>query len=343
MAVSTDAKPSKYVLVPIASINTDHCHRKHIGDLTAIAESIRRHGGFPRGLLQPIGISENNELAFGKRRLLACRDILGWTEIPATIVNVASLVEAEHDENELRLAFSPMERVAVARLLEQELKRRAGRPKREEVIPAERPELRGKESRDIAAQKAGFPSTTIFRRAAFVHDNGIQELKDAVDAGTVKITTAEKIAHLPKADQKNMLSRNGRPLPEKKPHRTTMASAAVDAEGNELPGAARDASKEFKQLSLAALEALSVVRKSLVSFKESTLKSGAWMNIDKMLSQVSGLRKQIKDGAPHMACESCRGHGCPKCNECGFLNKGAFEKWSKHDSQANNQANSRDA
>jgi hypothetical protein len=42
-----------------------------MGDLTTLADSIRREG-----LLQPIGVTDRLELVFGERRLLAHRDIL---------------------------------------------------------------------------------------------------------------------------------------------------------------------------------------------------------------------------------------------------------------------------
>ena len=45
-----------------------------MGDLEGLARSIEEVG-----LLQPIGITEDGELVFGERRLLAVRDIL-WRE-----------------------------------------------------------------------------------------------------------------------------------------------------------------------------------------------------------------------------------------------------------------------
>jgi ParB-like nuclease domain len=81
----------------IASIRIGRRHRKHHGDLQVLADSIALIG-----LLQPIGITEDRELVFGERRLLARRDILGWSEIPASTVNVRSIVEGEFHENEVR-------------------------------------------------------------------------------------------------------------------------------------------------------------------------------------------------------------------------------------------------
>jgi ParB family chromosome partitioning protein len=47
----------------IDSIRVGRRHRRDMGDLTALAESIRQEG-----LLQPIGVTDRLELVFGERR-----------------------------------------------------------------------------------------------------------------------------------------------------------------------------------------------------------------------------------------------------------------------------------
>jgi len=56
----------------ITDIKVGHRHRKDMGDLTSLANSIRQDG-----FLQPIGVTEKLELVFGERRLRAHRDIPG--------------------------------------------------------------------------------------------------------------------------------------------------------------------------------------------------------------------------------------------------------------------------
>jgi N6-adenosine-specific RNA methylase IME4 len=68
----------------------------------------------------------HGELVFGERRLQACQDIVGWTEIPARVVNVPSIVQGEIHENEIRKDFTPSERVAIERTINAELERRQG-------------------------------------------------------------------------------------------------------------------------------------------------------------------------------------------------------------------------
>jgi ParB/RepB/Spo0J family partition protein len=92
----------------IADITVGDRHRQDMGDLEELADSIKR-----QGVLQPIGVTADDELVFGKRRLLACRDILGWDTIDCRVVDVTSLVEGEHDENLMRKDFTLSERHAI--------------------------------------------------------------------------------------------------------------------------------------------------------------------------------------------------------------------------------------
>jgi ParB family chromosome partitioning protein len=73
--------------------------RKNLGDVTALSESLRKHG-----LLNPIVVSQENELIAGHRRLQAAKK-LGWARIPARVISgddEADLVEMEIDENTQR-------------------------------------------------------------------------------------------------------------------------------------------------------------------------------------------------------------------------------------------------
>ena len=70
--------------------------RNTMGDLTPLAESLRKHG-----LLNPIAITPQHVLIAGHRRLEAARQ-LGWETIPARIINQSDeleLMELELDEN----------------------------------------------------------------------------------------------------------------------------------------------------------------------------------------------------------------------------------------------------
>jgi ParB family chromosome partitioning protein len=67
---------------PIAEIIVGDRHRKDLGDIEGLAASIE-----DIGLLHPIIVDQDGQLLAGGRRLVACK-LLGWSEIPVTVVRV---------------------------------------------------------------------------------------------------------------------------------------------------------------------------------------------------------------------------------------------------------------
>jgi len=186
----------KVELIPISEIEIGERHRKDYGDIEALAQSISEHG-----LLQAIGITPEKELVFGERRLRAFKH-LGKTEIPARIVEVDELVRAEHDENEVRKQFTPSERVAIADSVQKAIGDRQGQ--RTDTLVAHVPQVK---TRDIAAQKAGFTSTSQFRNTKKVVDQGSLELVEAMDTGKASIRAAADLAELPKEEQSEIVAK----------------------------------------------------------------------------------------------------------------------------------------
>lgn len=135
----------------ISDIKVGKRFRSDMGDLKALAASIGEIG-----LLQPVGVTAGSELVFGERRLRACRDVLGWTEIPARTVNIERIVVGEYQENEVRKDFTPSERVAIAEAVRAGLGERRGGDTSSgaQSNPQNIAECKGTESRDIAAKKA---------------------------------------------------------------------------------------------------------------------------------------------------------------------------------------------
>src|SRR5262249_3880542 len=97
---------------PISSIHIGKRHRKDMGDVDALARSMA-----DLGLLQPIVIRPDDRLIAGYRRLAAAR-LLGWTDIPVTVVDLDSVVRGEFAENAVRKDFTLSEAVAIKRALE---------------------------------------------------------------------------------------------------------------------------------------------------------------------------------------------------------------------------------
>lgn len=199
------------ITIPIDAIRVEHRHRKDFGDLDKLAND--PVGGIAvLGLLQPIGVTPDYALVYGERRLRACRDILGWTEIPARIVDIEHIVSGEYAENELRKDFTPSERVAIGLTIERVIPERRGRPSK--IVQNFAQVSPGVKTREVAAKAAGFGNPETYRQAKRVVEEGAPELVDAMDAGVAAISTAADIATLPEADQREVVAQGERAILE---------------------------------------------------------------------------------------------------------------------------------
>lgn len=194
-------RPITWTAVRASSIKSDGRHRKDMGDLQALADSIKEVG-----LLQPIGVTSDKRLVFGERRLRAMRDILGRKQIPAVIVDLDSIVSGEYAENEIRKDFTLSERDSIRRAIEQEEKEKAkerqrlseGRGKKGQQNSAD---LKQPQSRSAAAKRVGLGSHDTASKVAKVVDKGTPELVAAMDTGALSVNAAAKLVELPKVDQ----------------------------------------------------------------------------------------------------------------------------------------------
>src|SRR6267154_4518887 len=104
----------------IDQIQVGYRYRKDLGDLRSLAGSIAEVG-----LLHPVVVTPDGRLIAGQRRLEACR-LLGWTDIPVTVIDLYQAARGEAHENFVRKDLLPSEIVALKRALEP-LERRAAR------------------------------------------------------------------------------------------------------------------------------------------------------------------------------------------------------------------------
>jgi ParB family chromosome partitioning protein len=99
----------------VDSILVGNRHRKDLGDLAPLVESIRRHG-----LLQPITITLDGHLICGARRLAAIR-LLGWKTVNVWVRSGVSdrlgQLLAEQDDNLLHKPLTQLEAAALYREL----------------------------------------------------------------------------------------------------------------------------------------------------------------------------------------------------------------------------------
>src|SRR5215470_15308423 len=78
-------EPTAQVL-PIDAIHIGERHRKDMGDITGLAASIKE-----LGCLHPVVVRPDGTLIAGERRLRAAT-LLGYTEIPVTVVDLDAIV-----------------------------------------------------------------------------------------------------------------------------------------------------------------------------------------------------------------------------------------------------------
>ena len=194
-------------ILDLASITVTSRFRRDMGDIDALAASIRE-----LGLLHPIVVDTDRTLVAGQRRLEACRR-LGLDAIAATVVDLddtRSLI-AERDENETAKPFTVSERVAIGRAIEERLGERRGsnqyQARSEHPHNSAEAPPTGTETRDIAAERAGFGSHFTYRQAKAIVESGSPELVEAVDEGEVSVSAAAEIARQPHDEQREIVAR----------------------------------------------------------------------------------------------------------------------------------------
>jgi ParB family chromosome partitioning protein len=123
-------------LVRVNEVRVGERSRKDMGDINALAESIKEVG-----LLHPIVIAPDKTLIAGQRRLEAVK-LLGWTDVPVRVVKgleeIDQALRAEWDENQCRKEFNPVEFVALGRKIE-EIEREAAKERQAMAGPTEGP------------------------------------------------------------------------------------------------------------------------------------------------------------------------------------------------------------
>ena len=158
--------------VATADVFVGERYRRDLGDLELLADSIREVG-----LLHPIVVTSDGRLVTGVRRLRACRDVLGWEEIPARVVDECPPDAGELHENEARKNLAPSERVGASRSAAQ-------RPQYKFVlwsISRKKSDDRGRRSkvsrREAQSEAACFRFSKLMGRPRF----GVPELVSAMD------------------------------------------------------------------------------------------------------------------------------------------------------------------
>ena len=158
---------TRHPALPIGGIVVGERHRRDMGDIAALAASMRE-----LGLLQPVVVRPDGVLIAGQRRLHAAK-LLGWTEIPVTVVDLAAVARGEFAENAIRKDFTLSEAVAIKRALEP-LERAAAKERQREggrrggKGSGKLPEASKGNAADKAAKATGMARRTLEKAAAIV-------------------------------------------------------------------------------------------------------------------------------------------------------------------------------
>jgi N6-adenosine-specific RNA methylase IME4 len=147
----------------IAEIKVGKRHRSDMGDIAPLAASISEDG-----LLHPVVVTPGGALIAGQRRLEAFR-MLGQSEIPVTVVDIARIERGEYAENTFRKAFTPSEIVAITRAIEplerEQAKERQG--ERTDKHPGNFPGSSGR-ALDLVGKAVGKDRKTIVKASEVV-------------------------------------------------------------------------------------------------------------------------------------------------------------------------------
>ena len=182
--------------IAISDIQIGERHRKELGDIDGLAQSISDDG-----LLQPIGVTPDNRLVFGYRRLVACRDKLGWTEIPTVIIDIENLTHGEWIENTIRKDLTLSEMVAITDALRSFTR---GGDRRSDQYRESGTGVTKKEACEIAGWKMDK-----YDDAKIVVETAIDELVRAMDKDEVSPHAAAQLAKEPEDIQREAVERLG--------------------------------------------------------------------------------------------------------------------------------------
>jgi N6-adenosine-specific RNA methylase IME4 len=224
-------------LMLISQIKVGFRHRQDMGNIGELAQSIEQVG-----LLHPVVVSAKSELIAGERRLLAFQR-LGRTDIPATIIDLESLVIGEQAENIERKDFTIAERVAIGEAIEKLARKRENFPTLQI----------GGRITEFAATKAGFRNRKTYEQAKHVIAAGGKPLADMNRTGRVN----GPYKRVKVAGQAAVIRSESPPLPNRGPYRVIVADPPWPYEIRKNDPSHR-ATHPYPQMSIAQICAVDI-------------------------------------------------------------------------------------
>jgi hypothetical protein len=317
---------ARLVRFNVADIKVEGRHRKEMGDIQALADSIARDG-----LAQPPGVRPDGSLIYGQRRLAAVK-LLGWDHVDCMVWDVDHLAQLrlERGENDCREDLRPTEKHALAQSIKDATPERRGNPK---LKPGNRPQLgggskpeKGQETRDFAAQQAGLGSAREMGRIGAVVEKGTPELREALDDGHVKPSAAARIADLSEGKQRKavkLIVKEGASVKQALGEVDGKEEPVLDALGQEVPARIRD---EFADTSMP--DAVRAIKRVMAIVRSAQGWCGHYLPMKEILDGLERALKLIQNAIPFCVCPTCKGEKKP-CSDCDYL--GWLPQWRYFD------------
>jgi ParB/RepB/Spo0J family partition protein len=188
--VQRSAKEMTTLTTKITDIKICNRFRKEMGDIDSLVKTIQ-----DVGLLQPIGVNEDNELVYGARRLEACKR-LGWTEIPVNIISLNDITKGEFIENSAREDFTFSERQAILKEIEkQRLGHKVSKEKVSNLLTFQQ-DNKGKPSVNIVSEYTGVSPQQLSKEKKIVQaveqKPELKHVIEELDSGEISVNEADK-------------------------------------------------------------------------------------------------------------------------------------------------------
>ena len=197
-----DAKLSKIRDIPLELIDDfpDHPFKvRDDEDMIRLVESVKE-----RGVITPATVRQKEdgryELISGHRRKRAC-ELAGFEALRCEVVDLdrdaATVLMVE--SNYQRSQILPSEKAFAYKMRLEAMKRRAGRPSKENSVPVAQ-NYEGKASRELLGEQVGESQDQVRRYIRLT--NLVPELLDLVDEGKIKMRPAVELSYLDEDSQR---------------------------------------------------------------------------------------------------------------------------------------------
>lgn len=175
------------MLIEINKVIVNDRIRKDFGNIDELAQDIKENG-----LINPPVVTPEFELIAGERRYRAMKS-LGWQQIEVRIMSVQDALhklKLEISENENRKEFSFKERMEWAKLLENEISKKAkeNQGKRSDLTSVE--SKTNVRTDGLVAKEVGLGGKDTYRKAKYIYENADEEMIKQLDDGKLSINGA---------------------------------------------------------------------------------------------------------------------------------------------------------